>query len=68
MGKVKTLVEEVREEISDLFFEHGDIPIEDVKQILKNKYFFRDNNNSYLIDDNLIEQLYEEQLEVNLHG
>lgn len=66
MGKVKALVEEVREEIADLFYEHGDIPLEDVKQILRNKYFFRDNHNSYLIDDNVVEQLYDEQLEANI--
>ena len=44
MGAVKTLVEEVRQEISDLFYEYGSIPLEDVKQILKNEYFFQNKN------------------------
>ena len=68
MGKVKALVEEVREEISDLFHEYGGIPLEDVKQILKNEYFFQNKNNSYIADENLIEELYNERLEEFLNG
>jgi len=37
MGKVKHLVEEVREHVSDLFYDNDDISLEEVKQILKNK-------------------------------
>ena len=44
MAKVKELVEEVRQEVLDLFHEYGVIPIEDVKQILKNEYFFQNKN------------------------
>ncbi len=62
MAKVKELVEEVRQHILDLLYEYGAVPIEDVKQILKNEYFFSNKNNSYLIDDNLIDELYNEHI------
>jgi CMP-N-acetylneuraminic acid synthetase len=62
MAKVKELVEEVRQEVLDLFHEYGVIPIEDVKQILKNEYFFQNKNNSYLVDENLVEELYNEHV------
>ena len=65
MGKVKALVEEVREEISDLLYENNNISVDEVKQILKNKFTFKDNHNLGYINDKLIEQLYFDEVRFN---
>jgi len=59
MGKVKQALDEVRVEIEEMLIEQ-DIDVEDVKVILKNKYFFHNNSNPYLTDDKTIEELYSE--------
>ena len=59
MGKVKQALDEVKVEIEDMLIEQ-DIDVEDVKVILKNKYFFNNNSNPYLTDDKTIEELYSE--------
>ena len=42
MGKVKQAVQEVQEEIQEIvYYWKGDISLEDIKTILKNKYFFK---------------------------
>jgi predicted Zn-dependent peptidase len=66
MGKVKALVEEVREEIIDLLEDNPDISVEEVKQTLKNKYFFSDKTNIGLTNESLIEELY--NFEVRMYG
>lgn len=62
MGKVKQAVDEVRTEIEDILSDElitkETIDVEDVKIILKNKYFFNRNNNSYYVDERVIEDLY----------
>ena len=62
MGKVKQALDEVRIEIEDILscelITKETIDVEDVKIILKNKYFFNTNNNSYYIDERVIEDLY----------
>jgi len=62
MGKVKQAIDEVRIEIEDILsgelITKETIDVEDVKIILKNKYFFNTNNNSYYIDERVIEDLY----------
>jgi hypothetical protein len=65
MGKVKAEVQEVREEISDLLFEDNNITLDEVKQILKNKFTFKDNHNLYYVNEILIEQLYNEEVLLN---
>ena len=65
MGKVKALIEEVREEISDLLYENNNITLDEVKQILKNKFTFKDNHNLGYINDKLIEQLYFDEVRLN---
>lgn len=65
MGKVKALIEEVREEISDLLYENNNITLDEVKQILKNKFTFKDNHNLGYINDKLIEQLYFDEVRFN---
>lgn len=58
MGKVKQAIDEVRIEIEDIL-STGDVDVEDVKIILKNKYFFKiNNNNPYYTEDKTIEDLY----------
>lgn len=66
MGKVKHLVEEVRQEVSDLFHENSEISLEEVKQTLRNYYFFVDKTNGYFIDENLVEEIYNQQTEVQI--
>jgi len=62
MGKVKQALDEVRIEIEDILsgelITKETIDVEDVKIILKNKYFFNTNNNLYYIDERVIEDLY----------
>lgn len=62
MGKVKQALDEVRTEIEDILSDElitkETIDVEDVKIILKNKYFFNRNNNSYYVDERVIEDLY----------
>jgi len=62
MGKVKQAIDEVRIEIEDILsgelITKETIDVEDVKIILKNKYFFNTNNNLYYIDERVIEDLY----------
>ena len=61
MGKVKQAIEEVKEEIGTIVFDNGgDIELEEVKAILQNKYFFNDNSNPYLINDEVVKQVYED--------
>ena len=60
MGKVKQAIDEVRTEIEDIL-STGHVDVEDVKIILKNKYFFKiTNNNPYFTEDKTIEDLYTE--------
>ena len=66
MGKVKALTEEVRQEIIDLLESNSEITIEEIKQTLKNKYFFTDKSNIGLINESLIEELY--NYEVKMYG
>ena len=66
MGKVKHLVEDVREHISDLFYDNDALSLEEVKQTLRNYYFFVDKTNGYFIDENLVEEIYNEQTEVQI--
>ena len=41
MGKVKEAIYEIQEEIQEIiYFWKGDISLDDIKTILKNKYFF----------------------------
>ena len=64
MGKVKQAIEEVKEEIGTIVFDNGgDIELEEVKAILQNKYFFNDNSNPYLINDDVVKQVYEDIVE-----
>jgi|TARA_R100001198_G_scaffold94507_2_gene77931 hypothetical protein len=64
MGKVKQAIEEVKEEIGTIVFDNGgDIELEEVKAILQNKYFFNDNSNPYLINDEVVKQVYEDIVE-----
>ena len=61
MGKVKQAIEEVKEEIGTIVFDNGgDIELEEVKAILKNKYFFNDNSNPYLVNDDVVKQVFED--------
>jgi len=60
MGKVKQAIDEVRTEIDDIL-STGHVDLEDVKIILKKKYFFNiTNNNPYFTEDKTIEDLYSE--------
>jgi len=64
MGKVKQAIEEVKEEIGTIVFDNGgEIELEEVKAILQNKYFFNDNSNPYLINDEVVKQVYEDIVE-----
>ena len=64
MGKVKQAIEEVKEEIGTIVFDNGgDIELEEVKAILQNKYFFNDNSNPYLINSEVVKQVYEDIVE-----
>lgn len=64
MGKVKQAIEEVKEEIRTIVFDNGgDIELEEVKAILQNKYFFNDNSNPYLINSEVVKQVYEDIVE-----
>lgn len=64
MGKVKQAIEEVKEEIGTIVFDNGgDIELEEVKAILQNKYFFNDNSNPYLVNDDVVKQVYEDIVE-----
>lgn len=65
MGKVKAQIQEVREEISDLLYENNNISVDEVKQILKNKFTFKDNHNLGYVNERLIEQLYSEEVILN---
>jgi|DEB0MinimDraft_10_1074344.scaffolds.fasta_scaffold51621_3 hypothetical protein len=65
MGKVKAQIQEVREEISDLLYENNNVSLDEVKQILKNKFTFKDNHNLGYVNENLIEQLYNEEVLLN---
>ena len=59
MGKVKQAVQEVQEEIQEIvYYWKGDISLEDIKTILKNKYFFKQKDNPYYMDNNVIEEYY----------
>ena len=61
MGKVKQAIEEVKEEIGTIVFDNGgDIELEEVKAILQNKYFFNDNSNPYLVNDEVVKQVFED--------
>ena len=61
MGKVKQAIEEVKEEIEDIISNRGgDVELEEVKAILKNKYFFNDNSNPYLVNDDVVRQVFED--------
>lgn len=61
MGKVKQAIEEVKEEIGTIVFDNGgDIELEEVKAILQNKYFFNDNSNPYLVNDDVVKQVFED--------
>ena len=61
MGKVKQAIEEVKEEIEDIISNRGgDVELEEVKAILKNKYFFNDNSNPYLVNDDVVKQVFED--------
>lgn len=65
MGKVKAQIQEVREEISDLLYENNNVSLDEVKQILKNKFTLKDNHNLGYVNENLIEQLYNEEVLLN---
>jgi len=61
MGKVKQAIEEVKEEIEDIISNRGgDVELEEVKAILQNKYFFNDNSNHYLVNDDVVKQVFED--------
>ena len=61
MGKVKQAIEEVKEEIGTIVFDNGgEIELEEVKAILQNKYFFNDNSNPYLVNDDVVKQVFED--------
>lgn len=61
MGKVKQAIEEVKEEVEDIISNRGgDVELEEVKAILKNKYFFNDNSNPYLVNDDVVKQVFED--------
>ena len=59
--KAKGKVEEVKEEVEDIIYNRGgDVELEEVKAILKNKYFFNDNSNPYLVNDEVVKQVFED--------
>lgn len=60
MGQVNKAIQDVKEQIEEILIDP--IDLQEVKDILKNKYVFNDNSNPYLIDDNIIEDLYNEIL------
>lgn len=60
MGQVNKALQDVKEQIEELLIEP--IDLQEVKDILKNKYVFNDNSNPYLMDEKLIEDLYNEIL------
>jgi len=60
MGQVNKALQDVKEQIEELLIEP--IDLQEVKDILKNKYVFNDNSNPYLMDDKVIEDLYNEIL------
>jgi hypothetical protein len=60
MGQVNKALQDVKEQIEELLIEP--IDLQEVKEILKNKYVFNDNSNPYLMDEKLIEDLYNEIL------
>jgi len=60
MGQVNKALQDVKEHIEELLIEP--IDLQEVKEILKNKYLFNDNSNPYLMDEKLIEDLYNEIL------
>jgi|TARA_R110000787_G_scaffold114648_1_gene224433 hypothetical protein len=60
MGQVNKALQDVKEQIEELLIEP--IDLQEVKEILKNKYVFNDNSNPYLMDDKVIEDLYNEIL------
>ena len=60
MGQVNKALQDVKEQIEELLIEP--IDLQEVKEILKNKYVFNDNSNPYLMDDTVIEDLYNEIL------
>jgi len=60
MGQVNKALQDVKEQIEELLIEP--IDLQEVKAILKNKYVFNDNSNPYLMDEKLIEDLYNEIL------
>lgn len=64
MGKVKQAVQEVQEEIQEIiYFWKGDISLDDIKTILKNKYFFKQKDNPYYISEGVIEEYYKKAKE-----
>lgn len=59
MGKVKQAIQEVQEEIQEIvYYWKGEIALEDVKTILKNKFFYKQKDNPYYMDKNIIEEYY----------
>ena len=60
MGQVNKALQDVKEQIEELIIEP--IDLQEVKEILKNKYVFNDNSNPYLMDEKVIEDLYNEIL------
>tara|TARA_B110000285_G_scaffold208691_1_gene249078 strand:- start:89 stop:292 length:204 start_codon:yes stop_codon:yes gene_type:complete len=60
MGQVNKAIQDVKEQIEELLIEP--IDLQEVKEILKNKYVFNDNSNPYLMDEKVIEDLYNEIL------
>jgi|TARA_R110000796_G_scaffold7835_2_gene26456 hypothetical protein len=60
MGQVNKALQDVKEQIEELLIEP--IDLQEVKEILKNKYVFNDNSNPYLMDEKVIEDLYNEIL------
>ena len=64
MGKVKEAIYEIQEEIQEIiYFWKGDISLDDIKTILKNKYFFKQEDNPYYIHNGVIEEYYKKAKE-----
>lgn len=64
MGKVKQAVQEVQEEIQEIvYFWKGDISLDDIKTILKNKFFFKQKDNPYYINVSTVEECYKKAME-----